>query len=75
MTRRQFLMKVRQLNRQNSRAILDRAEKVLRSGCLDLETAEDNYLLPKAFMTAACREMAYQYGNRSTRKPKNKPRI
>ena len=61
MTKKQFIQKVRRLNRLNSQAILDRAVKALKSGCMDLEAADDNYLLPKAFMTAACREMGHQW--------------
>lgn len=61
MTKKQFLQKVRHLNRGNSRAIISRAEKILRTGGLDLGAAEDNFLLPKAFMAAACRVMARQW--------------
>jgi len=62
MTRKQFLHKVRELNRTNSKAILERAEKVLSSGCLDLEAyGSDSYLLPKMFMFACCSVMAGQW--------------
>jgi hypothetical protein len=62
MTRKQFLQKVRELNRTNSKAILERAEKVLSSGCLDLEAyGSDSYLLPKSFMSACCSVMAGQW--------------
>ena len=35
--------------------------KILNSGSIDLESYEDNYLLPKAFITAYFEEQAHQY--------------
>jgi len=61
MTEEQFLKKVRELNRTNSRAILAQAQRVVKEDCLPLADADDDYRLPKAFMAAACRIMAWQW--------------
>jgi hypothetical protein len=65
-TREQFLEKVGELLPDLNTFIMEKAEKALKSGALDLEKYEDNYLLPKIFMYAMGKEIKDQY------KPYNK---
>jgi len=57
----QFIKKVNELIRENNKMIKDRAEKVLKAGCIELSDYEDNYILPKIFMYAIGEEMKFQW--------------
>jgi intein-encoded DNA endonuclease-like protein len=62
MTRESFTQKVNEIMKDiNKNMLPDRINKILTSGCIDLECAEDNYILPKAFICAFAREIEYQY--------------
>ena len=61
MTKTQFRKRSKQLKRSVARLIDDRIEKALLSGCLDLDAYEDNFLLPKAFMSAVGKEIEFQF--------------
>jgi len=61
MTEAQFQKRMKELIKENSRSIEKRIAKALSSGCFDLSDHEDNFLLPKAVMTAVCKEMTSQW--------------
>jgi len=61
MTKREFRIKTRRLYKDCSKMLDARIEKILNSGCIDLKDFEDNYGLPKAFMTAFGKEISFQY--------------
>ncbi|MFA5186661.1 MAG: hypothetical protein WC551_09315 [Patescibacteria group bacterium] len=52
---------VNELIRENNRAIQLQMERLFKSGAVDLAVWEDDYKLPKAFMAAACSNMAEQW--------------
>ncbi len=61
MTKKDYRKLMRVLIKDNTDAIRKKAEAVLESGCIDLESHPNNYLLPKAVMCAISREMAFQW--------------
>ncbi len=61
MTKTQFRKRTKQLKLSVARLIDDRIEKVIKSGCLDLDAYEDNYLLPNIFMSAIGKEIEFQF--------------
>ena len=61
MTRTQFRKRSKQLKKSVAELIDAKIEHVLDSGCLDLKAYEDNFLLPKAFMSAVGTEIEYQF--------------
>ena len=44
-----------------NKLIDDRIEKALNSGAFELNDYEDDFLLPKIFMTAMGKEISFQY--------------
>lgn len=60
MTKTQFRSKVKQLKKEVNRLIDNRTEKILRSGCVDLNDYENNFVLPKIFMSAMGDEIKWQ---------------
>ena len=65
MTKEQFAQKVNELMKEIQEDMLpNRIDKILKPGCIDLESAEDNYILPKAFMIAFVKEIAHQHMSR-----------
>lgn len=61
MTKTKFRKKVRELKRVVNKLIEEKMEKVLASGCMALEDAEDNFRLPKNFMVAIGKEIEWHY--------------
>lgn len=65
MTKNQFRKKCRELKRDVSKLIDAKIEKILESGCLNLEDYDNDYRLPKAFMTAIGNEINFQFKPRT----------
>jgi hypothetical protein len=61
MTETQFRKRTKSLKREVNKLIDDRIEKILRSGALSLEDHEDDYRLPKIFMSAMGAEISFQF--------------
>ena len=61
MTEKQFLEKVDMMMPNLIELIKNRAKKIAQSGCVDLEKYEDNYKLPKMFLSAMGSEITWQY--------------
>ena len=57
MTKKQFTKKFNELKRTTAARITELSDKALKSGAIDLDSWEDNYVLPKIVMTAICREL------------------
>lgn len=61
MIEQQFKNKVNDLKDQIDELIDNRVEKILQSGCIDLNNYEDNYILPKIFIYAIGEEIKFQF--------------
>ena len=62
MTKEQFLAKVKEmLDDGFIDFIMQRADKALKSGAINLEDYEDDCVLPKIFMSAMGEEIKWQY--------------
>jgi hypothetical protein len=64
MTYAQFSDKINELLAGDAgiqEVIKDACMKLTKAGCLDLDSAEDNYLLPKQVLCAVLKELAKQY--------------
>lgn len=62
MTKEQFLQKVDEMTGEDfKKFIMERASKAWNSGAIDGESFEDNYLLPKIFLSAMGEEIKFQY--------------
>jgi hypothetical protein len=61
MTEEQFLEKVREMLPELNELIMAKAQKVFKSGAIEPSDYEDNYLLPKIFISAMGREIERQY--------------
>jgi len=61
MTNAQFKKKVKDCMKSDKAHIDRLIDKAIASGCMDISGAEDNYILPKALITAIYREMSRQY--------------
>jgi hypothetical protein len=61
MTKKQFIKKVKELHKQTNKTLLEKAEKILKSGCIDLNNFKNDYVLPKIFITAFYNKMSFQY--------------
>jgi len=69
-TKEQFLKKVDEMTGEEFKKwIMEKAEKAFTSGAISGEDFEDNYLLPKIFMSALGEEIKFQY------KPLNKKHL
>lgn len=60
-TKDQFMAKVQEMVSELPEFIMERAEKAWNSGAFDPEKYEDNYLLPKIFMSAMGEEIKWQF--------------
>lgn len=60
MEHKSVLTKIEEMLENDKADALSRAEKALTSGALDLDSYEDNYLLPKIILSAIYSELAYQ---------------
>lgn len=62
MTKEQFLEKVKSMLGEEFEAfIMRRAEKAFDSGAINPDKYEDDYILPKIFMSAMGDEIKFQY--------------
>jgi hypothetical protein len=61
MTKTQFMKKVRALTKTTSEEIIKKAQKFTESGAVEFADYENNFALPKIFMTVACSDMAWQW--------------
>jgi len=61
MTKEKLQQTVTELIESDKEFIQKLIEKAISSGCMDIEGAPDNYLLPKNLLTAIYREMSRQY--------------
>ena len=61
MTRTQFKSKLPKMKLDILKLIDEKAEKFLASGCVDLDSYEDNYKLPGLFMMAVGLEISDAY--------------
>lgn len=61
MTHTQLKTKIKECLKTD-KALIDRLiDKEIKSGCMDIEGAENNFILPKKVLTAIYREMSRQY--------------
>ncbi|GEM_PF-1436014 len=65
MTEQQFIAKVEDLTNEVVKLIEDRAKKILLSGAIDLPAWENNYALPKCFISAMGGEIKSQFSPRT----------
>ena len=61
MTRTQLRLKIGELILESNNMIWEKLEKLLKSGAIDLDAWEDNYVLPKLIMCAMAKEMQSQW--------------
>ncbi len=61
MTKTQYRKMMRTLIKETTSTMRKKAEQVLWCGCVDLKNHPNNYLLPKAAMTAICQHLAGQW--------------
>ena len=61
MTQKQLKSKVNQCLKSDKALIQKLIDKAINSGCMDIEGAEDNYILAKNLLTAIYKEMSRQY--------------
>jgi len=62
MTKAQVRKKFRELQRENRKRENDLLEKALTCGALDVESYENDYMLPKTIMHVICKTMAGDWG-------------
>jgi hypothetical protein len=60
-TKESVLQKVDEQLPELTKWILDKVKYYLNSGAIDIESYEDNYLLPKILLSAIGNDMARQY--------------
>ncbi len=65
MTKTQFRQKTKSMKKDVNKFIDEKIEKLLVSGCIDLESAENDFRLPKCFMSAIGHEIKWQYAPHS----------
>lgn len=61
MTKTELRKKTNALITEAASLCREKMEKAILSGCMDIKNAEDNYLLPKALVTALLQEAARRY--------------
>lgn len=61
MTEKQLRAKLSECLKEDKEIIPNLIDKIIKSGCLNIEGAEDNFIIPKAILCAIYREMAYGY--------------
>jgi len=72
MTKTQLKSKVKEMIRTDKAYIEKLIDKAIKSGCMDIDGAENNYTLPKNLLTAIYREMSRQYMPLNSDKLKHK---
>lgn len=53
--------KVKELMAETMQMFSEKYDKLMKSGAVDLEDYEDNYILPKLIMAALCKEAQWQW--------------
>lgn len=61
MTRSQLRKKFRELKKENNKCLDILLERAIKSGALNVQCSEDNYMLPKIIMHACCKELSFQW--------------
>jgi len=61
MTEQMFFEKLNEVLPELNRMVLEKAKKVFSSGAIEPSDYEDNYLLPKIFLSAMGKEIENQY--------------
>ena len=61
MTEKQLRAKLSECLKNDKEMIPQLIDRVIKSGCLNIEDAENNFILPKSMLCAIYKEMAYQY--------------
>lgn len=61
MTHDEFRQKVHELKGEVSKLIDNRMEKIIKSGCIDFEAYDNDYILPKIFISAVGSEIEHQF--------------
>jgi hypothetical protein len=61
MTKEQFLGKVKEMLPELNDLIVQKAESISKSGCIDFDDFEDNFFLPKVFISAMGEMIRDQY--------------
>jgi len=61
MTEQMFLDNLQEMLPDLQEFIIEKAKTVFSSGAVDTESYEDNYLLPKIFLSAIGKEIENQY--------------
>jgi len=61
MTTKQLKSKVMACIRNDKALIEKKIEKAIKSGCMDIDGAENNFILPKRLLSAIYKEMSFQY--------------
>jgi hypothetical protein len=67
MTEQEFLDKVNEMIPDMNDWIIEKAKHIIQSGAIDLESYENNYLLPKIFISAMGAEIRFQYKPHATK--------
>lgn len=62
MRKEDLASKTTELINQAHRSMLDNLDRAIESGCMDIEKAEDNYILPKALFLALLKEEQHSVG-------------
>jgi len=75
MTKQQLIEKVNDCLNSDKAHIQKSIEKAIASGCMDIEGAEDNFILPKDLLCAVYREMMWQYSPSDNQDRKRKRNI
>jgi hypothetical protein len=61
MTEKQFRVKVRQLRKDVDKLITEKTGKIIKSGAIDFDDWDDDFILPKAFIAACGNEITSQF--------------
>lgn len=61
MTKTQFRKNTKALKKDILKLIDNRIEKAIESGAIDFDKYENNYLLPKIFISAVASEIEFQF--------------
>jgi len=61
MTEAQFMVKYQELMPRVIEGLQNKAKELVASGAVDIESYEDNFLLPKIILAASLTDEAYQW--------------
>lgn len=60
-TKRQLKAKTKELIKNSTKHMVENIDKAIASGAIDLNSYEDNYILPKILLCALLKEEMHQY--------------